>query len=1029
MLKKEEIKLETKKIGTRIKYFTTFSGQTESGGELAYLLVSPNGSKKIVENYLDIITKRNENNIFEYTSGNTFYEGSVIFEEKSLINQNTKEKIQKRYFNNIEKQYLRSLGLMSGNTSGLITYVEFEDVEINDMFINLSINRTIDSLDTLNIYNKPINEYPDQNSDTGVLFGRLTAIQNIADENGEKIIIPLKNTIVAIFNSSEQYPQITSLDENGNRIALHIKENIALNLKNNYSPYFDKDSFLFDYNYLKDTSTIDNIPEMYKHTAITNENGEFILHNIPIGEQTFMYEVNILKQGLTSDEVALNFFSYPTEDNPNIDKIPHYFFRQIPINIVPSWGSNQTGYTEINLKVNLDLRKWATYAISPIAYKNKTIEEMFADGITTPITVDIRDMTKPFDFNVRPKVEVVEIADVYDRNLDQAHEWTGEFKQKKNKVEFTSTNFNYFKLPANLYDPNGINSNGEKGVWLASYQFKMYYGNQDYAYKSTGFEREWFSTGPIGRNHFDLNKNADYGNQNIIKPVGKLGVWPYEKPWSINYPEPYNIPKPPSNFNTSKQYITSSNGEKGWATTPEDPIFLDGDYPGHFVAEEIKSSGYGCQNIGGAGNFNMFAREVTTHGVYLYEKENFWGTQWSNGFTPGIDNPKRILNNLPTSNVLNGEKWQRVECGYVYWLKPEGWPRINTYGGWVDLLSDGDQNKNTPPTSLNWGPMSYFDGIYKSRENILIRMDSSAPWYKIGSLDIYRIVEPKRLAKRLPPPTEKFIRINLQTLIAENRRTRKTDIPTWLTIGQSGGGDDGPKQFYKVTNAPILIKNLGTTKVTIGFGSDVAEIEPGSNYFFKDAIYSDYSFNLPSNNSYNSETNSYDSASYEITFWAIQTDYSSGGGYATNTGDIAYGGVIQFDKKADIESNIPNYYLVQVIPTIINLNGEDSTKREINNLSYISPLFYLYDYINNDQPLLNIDLPNPKVAINGFAYCLWSNWPNYGFSFPVATNNWVTTYWDGTNKPTPNPYIYLEDVPLTTTKTTPNGGNFKYGFK
>lgn len=1003
MLKKEEIKLETKKIGTRIKYFTTFSGQTESGGELAYLLVGHNGSKKIIENYLDIITKRNEKNFFEYTSGNTFYQGSIISEEKNLINQNTKDKIQKRYINTIERQYLNSLGLISGNTSGIITHVEFEDVEINDMFIDLSINRTIDTLDTLNIYNKPINEYPDQNSNTGVLFGRLTAIQNISDENGEKIIIPLKNTIVAIFNPSEQYPQITSVDENGNRISLHIKENIALNLNNNYSPYFDKDSFLFDYNYLKDTSTISNMPDMYKYTAITNENGEFILHNIPIGEQTFMYEVNMLKQGLTSDEVALNFFSYPTEDSPNIDKIPHYFFRQIPVNIVPSWGSNQTGYTEINLKVNLDLRKWATYTISPVAHKNKTIEEMFADGITNPITVEIRDMTKPFDFNIRPKVEVVEIADVYDRNLDQAHEWTGEFKQKKNKAEFTSTNFNYFKLPANLYDPNGINSNGEKGVWLAAYQFKMYYGNKDYAYKSTGFEREWFSTGPIGRNHFDLNKNANYGNQNVTHPVGKLGVWPYEKSWSINYPEPYKIPKPPSNFNTLKEYV-EVGGEKGWAKTPEDPMFLDGDYPGHFVAEEIKSSGYGCQNIGGTGTFNMFAREVTTHGIYLYEKDTFWGTQWSNGFTPGIDNPKRTLNNLPTCNVLNGEKWQRLECGYVYWLKPEGWPRINTYGGWVDILSDGDQNKNTPPTSSNWGPPSYADGIYKSRENILIRMDSAAPWYRIGSLDIYRVVEPKRVAPKLPPPIEKFIRINVQKLIAENRRTRHTDVPTWLTIGAPVSGRH---QFYRVSKAPIEIKNLGTTKVTIAFGLDVAEIEPGSKHYFEDAIGYESHFDLPSNSSYNSETNSYDSASYEINFRAIQTDDTSGGGYETNTGDIAYGGVIQFDKRADIESNIPNYYLIQVIPTIINLNGEDTY----------------------GSGSLNIYLPNPRIAINGFAYCLWSNWEGYGWGFPVATNNWVNTYWDNGWKPTQNPYMYLEDTPLITPFMTPYGGNFLYGYR
>lgn len=1000
MLKKEEIKLKTTKTGTVIKYFTNFSGQTESGGEKAYLLVGLNNSKKIVLNYLDTITQRNLDNNFEFFSGNSIYEGNVIIEKKTLLKENAKNRIESFYRNNIERQFLIYTN-NSGNTSDLITYVEFEDTEINDMFIDISLVRTFDNLDTLNIYNNSINDFPEQTSNTGVLFGRLTAVQNILDENGEKVLIPLKNTIVGIFNPSDQYPTTASIDENGNRMTLHIKENIATDLSNNFNPYFDKDSFLLDYNYLKDTSTFSSIPEMYKYTAMTNENGEFILHNVPIGEQTFMYEVNMLKQGLTTDEVALNFFSYPTEESPVVDKIPHYFFRQIPVNILPSWGNNQTGYTELNIKVNLDLRKWSTYAVSPIAYKNKSIEEMLADGVTTPLTVAIRDMTKKLDPTIRPKVEVVEIADVNDRNLDQAHEWSGEFKQKKNKVDFYTSDFNYFKLPANLYDPNGINSQGEKGVWIAAYQFKMYYGNPKNSYKATGFEREWLGENkPLGRNHFDLNKNADYGISNVSEPIGKIGVFPYEKPWTINYPEPYKIPKPPKIVNTNKQYNTDGSGGLGWATTPEDPYFLDGDYPGHFIADNINPSGYGAQNIGESYTFNLFSRQVTTHGVYKYEVSDQWDEQWSNGFNPTIDNPIRIQNGLLPAEVVNGEKWQRLECGYVYWLKPEGWPRITTYGGYVDVLSDGDQSRLNPPTSLNWGPDTYADGLYKSRENILIRMDGNVPWYKTGALDIYRVVDPKKISAALSPPEEKFIEINIENLISEIRRTSDTLIPSWLTIGSSSINH---KQFYQVTKASIKIKNLGSNKSVIALGSEIINLEKNEEYFFEDSIYPGVKIKLPSNSSYNSESNSYDTAKYEITFWSIQTDVNSGGGYPVNTGEIGYGGQIKFDLRADIESNIPNYYLVQVIPTVVNMEGE-------NFIGFGTQ---------------NIDLLPNRVAINGFAYCLWN------YDWPMAkqgSGDWVLTYFPGTPIYTKNPYLYLLEQPLETVGYTYSPGNLNYGF-
>lgn len=988
MLKQEQIKLETRRKGTLVKYFTTFSGQTEGGGVLSYLIENgPNGTN-IVESLLDTQTSRGPDNYFYPTSGYTIYTGSTIIEQVEFLENNTRSSIYNRYVNQILSDFLIATS-NTGNTLELKSHVQFIDNELNDMFVNIQLNRSLNNLDTLNIYNKAINEQPDQESTTGVLFGRLTATQNLEDSNGNKIIIPLKNTVVALFNPSDLYPSVTSVDDNGDRISLNIKENIAYNLSNNYSPYFNKQSYLTDYRLLKDTSSMVGMPEMYKYTAITNENGEFILHNVPIGAQTFMCEVDLLKQGLTTDEVALNFFPYPTDENPNIDRVPHYFFRQIPVNIVPAWGTNQTGYTELNVKINLDLRKWCTYTVSPIAYKNKTIEEMQADGISSPLTVGIRDMTKKLEPGVLPKVEVVEIQDVYDRNTDQVNEWANEFKQRKNKVEFRNSDFNYFKLPANLYDPNGVNTQGGVGVWLAAYQFKMYYGNPASAYKATGFSRERINNLAVGINHLDLNRNADLTlqiNQTGSIPEGKIGVFPYEKAWDLNYPNPYKIPKIPRVLNTGKTY------NNGFADIPEDPLFLDGDYAGRFIANTIKESGYGSQFIGDKYNSNQFAREVTKYGVFKYENGVRWDEQYSNGFFPQINTG---------STVINGEKYQRLECGYVYWLKPEGWPRIITYDGHVDLLSQGDQSRINHPDSRNWSPDTYADGIYKFRENILIRMDASGPVWRHGALDIYRIVDPTALSKRLSPPIEKFIKIHVQDLIAEIRRVGDLTSPTWLTVGSSSGSH---KQFYRITKAPIRFRNRGTTKVTLNIGNESKELEPLEEYQFEDAIepYSD--FILPSNSNYDIENNCYTKAKYDITFWSILTNSSNTGGpYDVGNEEVAFGGKVKCDLQAGDESNIPDYYVVQVIPTIVNMDGEN-------------------DPDNSTFYTANSNLPTPFIAINGFAYCLF---PGFPWFFANASET-VVTYYPGHDVFTPNPYIYLLSNPIETPFVTGNGGNYPF---
>ncbi len=970
MQKQEQIQLKTRRKNTLVKYFTTYSGQTSEEGFLSYLIVS-NNNKKIVESLNETTSSRNNDNYFKLDQNHIIYSGYCISQQLEHLSQNTKDKIRLKYIKKIEDEYL--LNGSNGNTilnsADIHSHVQFEDVETDDMYININLIRTIDNLDTLSVHNVPVNNQPTLESTTGVLMGRLTAKQKVLDENGERVIIPLKNTVVAIFNPSETFPSVASVDDNQNRVTLNLRENISL------GNYFNQESLKTDYKFLNSSSNINNIPDHYKYTSITNDNGEFIIHNVPVGEQTFMFEINALKQGLTPDEVALNFGPYPLESFPQIDQIPHYYFRQIPVYIVPTWGESQSGYTQMDLKVNFDLRKWCTYYVSPIAYKNKSIEEMYASGVNSKLTVAIRDMTKPLELESRPDIEVVEISDVYDRNFDQVSEWRNEtfLKREKNKAEFLSSQFGVFKLPANLYAPTALNSNGVPGVWLNAYQFKMFYGDAS-IYRASGYDREWIvPQGSIGKNHFDLNKNATPGT---INPIGRIGIFPYEKPWTINYPEPFKIPKPPSVLNTNKSYDSNGN-----PLDIKEPVYLDGDVAGDFYNN---SSGYGLQNISGEYNPNQLSREISKSSIFKYESIDAWGEQFSNGFTPVLDNDNRINNGLQPCDVLNGEGYQRLEAGYSYWLKPEGWPRIVNYL-WGDALFDNDHI----PGLQNIGglsPANYADYVYKIRENILFKMDRSLP-VPNGSLDIYRILKPKDVVEPLPPPVSKAIIINFQDLIFEGRRSNDP-FPTWLAVGSQND-----KQFNRTQRASLRIKNQGSTKVTIEAGGILNDIEAEQWKDFSDCISPNSEIVLPANSAFDSNTNSYTKAKYEVTIRAIITDIDQGGPWAQGTGEVAYGGLLRVNHLADVDDNPPKYYVVTRVPTIVFMDGQSIAS--LTNFAFLDGTF--------SPPLVG------HVVINGFPFCLWRyNWPFANHA------DWIESYYDTAPRFTPNPYMRLESNPINT---------------
>jgi hypothetical protein len=813
------------------------------------------------------------------------------------------------------------------SASAATNYVFYDKKLIDDFYVDLKLERSYNSLDTLKINNNLLNSFPEQNSPTGVVFGRLTAIQKIKGETGESLRIPLVNVPVGIFNSSDEFPSLFSVDDNGNRLTLNLKE------ASSQDQYFNDYSYFSDYNnYLKSAESFSAVPAQYKYVTLTNENGEFILYDIPVGQQTAIFEVDLFKQGLTKDEIALNFFPFPGTEDANIDSTPSFVYKQFPIDVVPSWGIGQTGYTSLDININLDLRKWATFYVSPMAYNGYKLGSNELSSLQPYVNLDVRDMSK-VGFPTS-NISLVEVQDITLKDKNQSLLWENEFSTLVSTVRFYKHGFNVFKVRANMYDPDGYKTNSDgipmissysKGVWLAGYQFKFYYNKPSEIFRTTGFQRDWGKSTPkgwVGRDNFHLNRNitSDVNNSNVVPNFS----FPYDKPWSCSYPEPYKIPRKPAQLNFDRYNSNSRLKDSNGKIYLEQPLYKDGDLIGLRLDKVVTKNddnvgGYGAQYRFGPQAYihNRFSQEVTSLYMYKYESGVSWSEKYSNGYEPS-NSSYPVQPNI--SKVVDGEKYQRVECGYGYWLRPDGLPPIS-YENYGDLIFPAATKVGDTLASGTYGPgvldvgqvfensvvkvQNQYIDIYNIDDmDICVALDSYATFSE-GGLDIYRIVNPNDLV----PPGMNVIPTFAKYIFKQfyfQRDVNGVDRLSSAYNNSNGSGDD--EMFAEVgnnnqatsnyQNLNIRITNNGSINVEI----NSKKIQPGNSEVFtaSELGLNNGSITLPGNSDFDFNTGKYNTANYSMQFQNV---------VFTNTNRTPYSRDIASVVQSATE-NTPNYYLV-----------------------------------------------------------------------------------------------------------------------
>jgi len=176
-------------------------------------------------------------------------EGENIYSQLSAYTVPNNYQILTGYGVYNKTRYLPNSEILTGLTlsfyqeptlSASTNKVFYEKTLLDDLFVDIKLERSYNIMETLKIKNSLINSWTEQEGTTGIVFGKLEAIQKIEDDDGNRVRIPLRNVPIGVFNTSEEFLQVTSSDDNGNRIRMNFKDAFYPDT------YFNNESRLLD---------------------------------------------------------------------------------------------------------------------------------------------------------------------------------------------------------------------------------------------------------------------------------------------------------------------------------------------------------------------------------------------------------------------------------------------------------------------------------------------------------------------------------------------------------------------------------------------------------------------------------------------------------------------------------------------------------------------------------------------------------------------------------------------------------------
>lgn len=251
-----------------------------------------------------------------------------------------------------------------------------------DAMLHIQMKQNIDMYEILSLNLSMNDSYKLQNSDNGILIGRVLANDAFGIPNA-KVSIFIKITDEDKLDNvlSAYYPYSTTSDTNSDSIRYNL-----LPSSSNDSCYQTVGTFPSKRLILDNDTMVEIYDKYYKFTAVTNKSGDYMIYGIPAGSATIHVDIDLSDIGILSQKPRdfigkgynLNQFESPTKfkSGTNLDNLAQIYSQDETVMIYPFWGdenSNEIAISRKDISIQYKFESSCVFMGSIITDSNSSI--------------------------------------------------------------------------------------------------------------------------------------------------------------------------------------------------------------------------------------------------------------------------------------------------------------------------------------------------------------------------------------------------------------------------------------------------------------------------------------------------------------------------------------------------------------------------------------------------------------------------------------------------------------------------------
>ncbi len=229
--------------------------------------------------------------------------------------------------------------------------------------INVQLTQDYDTFEILSMKLDADETYRIHDSNYGIIVGRVLANNGFGVPNAKiSVFIEADRETLNGIISSKLYPYRTTSNTNTEGIRYNLLPDKKVETCHQVVGSFPSKQFVLD-----NDDILEIFETYYKYTTRTNNAGDYMISNVPVGQQTLHMDLDISDCGILSQRPRDMYYQGYNEEmfeNPNMFKkstklnsLPQIFSQDEVVNVIPFWGDFTSDARNIGITradINID---------------------------------------------------------------------------------------------------------------------------------------------------------------------------------------------------------------------------------------------------------------------------------------------------------------------------------------------------------------------------------------------------------------------------------------------------------------------------------------------------------------------------------------------------------------------------------------------------------------------------------------------------------------------------------------------------